>query len=73
MKISDFGMSRQHDDGVYMAEGGPRQIPVKWTAPEALNYGRQQFPLADSLVCTRPVPLPMLPPAGDFRSLHHRE
>ncbi|TNM91170.1 hypothetical protein fugu_003459 [Takifugu bimaculatus] len=40
VKISDFGMSRQHDDGVYMAEGGLRQIPVKWTAPEALNYGR---------------------------------
>uniref|UniRef100_A0A3Q4H4D6 Tyrosine-protein kinase n=1 Tax=Neolamprologus brichardi TaxID=32507 RepID=A0A3Q4H4D6_NEOBR len=40
VKISDFGMSRQEDDGVYSAEGGLRQIPVKWTAPEALNYGR---------------------------------
>ncbi|XP_055363163.1 tyrosine-protein kinase Fes/Fps isoform X2 [Betta splendens] len=40
VKISDFGMSRQQDDGVYSAEGGLRQIPVKWTAPEALNYGR---------------------------------
>jgi len=39
VKISDFGMSRQQDDGVYSAEGGLRQIPVKWTAPEALNYG----------------------------------
>uniref|UniRef100_A0A3P8T695 Tyrosine-protein kinase n=1 Tax=Amphiprion percula TaxID=161767 RepID=A0A3P8T695_AMPPE len=38
VKISDFGMSRQQDDGVYSAEGGLRQIPVKWTAPEALNY-----------------------------------
>lgn len=73
VKISDFGMSRQHDDGVYVAEGGLRQIPVKWTAPEALNYGRQQFPLAGSLVWTRPVPLSMPPPAGVFRSLHHRE
>lgn len=40
VKISDFGMSRQQDDGVYSAEGGLRQIPVKWTAPEALNYGK---------------------------------
>ncbi|XP_044059097.1 tyrosine-protein kinase Fes/Fps isoform X1 [Siniperca chuatsi] len=40
VKISDFGMSRQQDDGVYSTDGGLRQIPVKWTAPEALNYGR---------------------------------
>ncbi|CAL8351203.1 unnamed protein product [Merluccius merluccius] len=40
VKISDFGMSREQEDGVYSAAGGLRQIPVKWTAPEALNYGR---------------------------------
>uniref|UniRef100_A0A672QV55 non-specific protein-tyrosine kinase n=1 Tax=Sinocyclocheilus grahami TaxID=75366 RepID=A0A672QV55_SINGR len=40
VKISDFGMSRQEQDGVYSATGGMKQIPVKWTAPEALNYGR---------------------------------
>ncbi|XP_051919529.1 tyrosine-protein kinase Fes/Fps isoform X2 [Hippocampus zosterae] len=40
VKISDFGMSRQQDDGVYSAVGSLRQIPIKWTAPEALNYGR---------------------------------
>ncbi|XP_028907955.1 tyrosine-protein kinase Fes/Fps [Ornithorhynchus anatinus] len=40
LKISDFGMSREGADGVYAASGGLRQIPVKWTAPEALNYGR---------------------------------
>lgn len=39
MKISDFGMSREEQDGVYSATGGMKQIPVKWTAPEALNYG----------------------------------
>lgn len=43
VKISDFGMSRQQEDGVYSAEGGLRQIPVKWTSPEALNYGRLQL------------------------------
>ncbi|XP_047185640.1 tyrosine-protein kinase Fer isoform X4 [Scophthalmus maximus] len=37
LKISDFGMSRQEDDGVY-SSSGLKQIPIKWTAPEALNY-----------------------------------
>ncbi|KAM3876996.1 tyrosine-protein kinase Fes/Fps [Diretmus argenteus] len=40
VKISDFGMSREEEDGVYSATGGLKQIPVKWTAPESLNYGR---------------------------------
>nr|P00543.1 RecName: Full=Tyrosine-protein kinase transforming protein Fes [Snyder-Theilen feline sarcoma virus] len=40
LKISDFGMSREEADGVYAASGGLRLVPVKWTAPEALNYGR---------------------------------
>ena len=31
VKISDFGMSRE--ESVYLAKG-PRQIPLKWTAPE---------------------------------------
>ncbi|XP_060769292.1 tyrosine-protein kinase Fer isoform X1 [Neoarius graeffei] len=39
LKISDFGMSRQEDDGIYSSSGF-KQIPIKWTAPEALNYGR---------------------------------
>ncbi|GCB81813.1 hypothetical protein scyTo_0022236, partial [Scyliorhinus torazame] len=38
LKISDFGMSREEEDGVYSSTGGMRQIPIKWTAPEALNY-----------------------------------
>ncbi|XP_058512218.1 tyrosine-protein kinase Fer isoform X2 [Ochotona princeps] len=37
LKISDFGMSRQEDGGVY-SSSGLKQIPIKWTAPEALNY-----------------------------------
>lgn len=37
VKISDFGMSREERE--YVISGGPKQIPVKWTAPEALNYG----------------------------------
>ncbi|XP_072838222.2 tyrosine-protein kinase Fes/Fps isoform X2 [Pogona vitticeps] len=40
LKISDFGMSREQEDGIYSSTGGMKQIPVKWTAPEALNYGR---------------------------------
>ncbi|CAN0323380.1 unnamed protein product [Lampetra planeri] len=39
LKISDFGMSRHQADGVYLASGVMRQIPIKWTAPEALHYG----------------------------------
>lgn len=37
-KISDFGLSRHFlkDDHYYTSKGG--KIPVKWTAPEALNY-----------------------------------
>ncbi|XP_039217955.1 tyrosine-protein kinase Fes/Fps isoform X1 [Crotalus tigris] len=40
LKISDFGMSREQVDGVYSSSSGMKQIPVKWTAPEALHYGR---------------------------------
>nr|XP_014351964.1 PREDICTED: tyrosine-protein kinase Fer-like isoform X2 [Latimeria chalumnae] len=40
LKISDFGMSRQEEDGVYSSTGGLKHIPIKWTAPEALKYGR---------------------------------
>jgi serine/threonine protein kinase len=36
-KIADFGMSRDlADETYYISSGG--QIPVKWTAPEALHY-----------------------------------
>ena len=36
-KIADFGLSRDlADEAYYIAHGGT--IPVKWTAPEALNY-----------------------------------
>ncbi|XP_048580997.1 tyrosine-protein kinase Fer isoform X2 [Nematostella vectensis] len=40
LKISDFGMSREvYDEGLYEASN-MREIPVKWTAPEALNYAQ---------------------------------
>ncbi|XP_061232619.1 tyrosine-protein kinase Fes/Fps isoform X2 [Neopsephotus bourkii] len=42
LKISDFGMSREEEDGIYASTGGMKQIPVKWTAPEALNYDTAQ-------------------------------
>lgn len=38
-------MSRQEDDGVY-SSSGLKQIPIKWTAPEALNYGKETFLLS---------------------------
>ena len=37
VKISDFGMSRE--DEIYIVSDGLKQIPIKWTAPEALNLG----------------------------------
>ncbi|XP_071941841.1 tyrosine-protein kinase Fer-like isoform X2 [Antedon mediterranea] len=38
-KISDFGMSREVEDDNTYTMGDTRQVPIKWTAPEALNYG----------------------------------
>ena len=36
-QISDFGMSRDLDEETYyVTKGG--QIPIKWTAPEAILY-----------------------------------
>lgn len=57
VKISDFGMSRQEQDGVYDATGGMKQIPVKWTAPEALNYGTEALPMTQesSKMCSTVV------------------
>lgn len=37
VKISDFGMSREEEE--YVVSDGMKQIPIKWTAPEALNFG----------------------------------
>ena len=37
VKISDFGMSRQEHE--YVIGKGKRQLPIKWTAPEALMCG----------------------------------
>ena len=34
VKISDFGMSREEEGGIYTVSSGSRQIPIKWTAPE---------------------------------------
>ena len=37
MQVADFGMSRNlADETYYVSHGGV--IPVKWTAPEAINY-----------------------------------
>ena len=34
LKISDFGMSREEDSGMYEVSSGTKQVPIKWTAPE---------------------------------------
>ena len=41
VKISDFGMSREEEE--YWVSDGMKQIPIKWTAPEALSYGKIFF------------------------------
>lgn len=46
MKISDFGMSREEEE--YIVSDGMKQIPIKWTAPEALNFGNYQILVAHS-------------------------
>ena len=38
IQISDFGMTRDLEAEQYYIVGKGRQIPVKWTAPEALMY-----------------------------------
>lgn len=38
VKIADFGMARHLQDDAYDVKGG--QLPVKWMAPETINFGR---------------------------------
>ncbi|XP_036607270.1 tyrosine-protein kinase HCK isoform X2 [Trichosurus vulpecula] len=37
-KIADFGLARLIEDNLYNAREGAK-FPIKWTAPEAINYG----------------------------------
>ena len=39
VKISDFGMSRQLNEGEYQMSTVNKPLPIKWTAPEALHKG----------------------------------
>ena len=34
-------MSREEEE--YIVSDGMKQIPIKWTAPEALNFGNLDF------------------------------
>ena len=43
LKISDFGMSREEDDGIYTVSSGMKQIPIKWTAPEVTSLVSGNF------------------------------
>ncbi|PIK45748.1 putative tyrosine-protein kinase [Apostichopus japonicus] len=44
LKISDFGMSREEEE-YQIHSNNMRQIPIKWTAPEAMNYGVKWVPV----------------------------
>uniref|UniRef100_A0A8C6TXU3 Tyrosine-protein kinase n=1 Tax=Neogobius melanostomus TaxID=47308 RepID=A0A8C6TXU3_9GOBI len=37
-KVADFGLARLIEDNEYTAREGAK-FPIKWTAPEAINYG----------------------------------
>ena len=39
VKIADFGLARIIKDDEYSARAGTK-FPIKWTAPEAINYGK---------------------------------
>ncbi|KAI0983354.1 hypothetical protein GJ496_010480 [Pomphorhynchus laevis] len=39
VKVSDFGLSRAMTNNVY-SQSTPGRIPIKWYAPEAIEYGR---------------------------------
>ncbi|CAH1776273.1 unnamed protein product [Owenia fusiformis] len=38
-KVADFGLARLIEDDEYQAQRGAK-FPIKWTAPEAANYGK---------------------------------
>nr|XP_057946225.1 tyrosine-protein kinase Lck [Doryrhamphus excisus] len=38
-KVADFGLARIIEDNEYTAREGAK-FPIKWTAPEAINYGK---------------------------------
>jgi serine/threonine protein kinase len=38
VKVSDFGMSKLTERGYYLSDD--KAIPVKWSAPEVIEYGR---------------------------------
>ena len=45
-QIADFGLSRDlFDENYYVSRGG--KVPVKWTAPEAINY--QKYSMASDV------------------------
>jgi tyrosine-protein kinase Fer len=49
VKISDFGMSREEEE--YTVSDGMKQIPIKWTAPEALNFGTLSYAYEKFVYC----------------------
>ena len=38
--ISSILISNLREEEEYIVSDGLKQIPIKWTAPEALNYGK---------------------------------
>ena len=55
MKIADFGMLRHTYGEIYEVKQ-TKKLPIKWTAPEALFYGRYTSK-SDVYVCSGSTPL----------------
>lgn len=44
-------MSREEEE--YIVSDGMKQIPIKWTAPEALNFGKCVRTRARVFICVK--------------------
>jgi len=47
VKVADFGISRKLEDKAYYVAKNSSQIPIKWTAPEAIKKGRKYIYASD--------------------------
>uniref|UniRef100_A0A803YCT4 Tyrosine-protein kinase n=5 Tax=Meleagris gallopavo TaxID=9103 RepID=A0A803YCT4_MELGA len=77
-KIADFGLARIIEDNEYVAREGAK-FPIKWTAPEAINYGSFTIKsdvwsfgiLLTEIVTYGRIPYPGMSSAEVIRALEH--
>uniref|UniRef100_A0A8C3U283 Tyrosine-protein kinase n=1 Tax=Catharus ustulatus TaxID=91951 RepID=A0A8C3U283_CATUS len=77
-KIADFGLARVIEDTEYTAREGAK-FPIKWTAPEAINYGSFTIKsdvwsfgiLLTEIITYGRIPYPGMSSAEVIRALEH--